>query len=116
MLTDEVNRSRIGGDGMRRRYPPGTYMRLSSPEALKAYLKHRGLSYAELGQCAGVSKQFIGQLASGQKMTCKPETALRIEKVLMGPPERRSPTELPLFVQRNSDKNGAHSENVGPEL
>ena len=86
--------------------PPGVYMQLSSPEALRAWLKHKGYSYADLGQMAGVSKQFIHKLATGQKRTCTPGVAQRIEMVLLPPKELRGPGDLPLFVQRGSIQSG----------
>lgn len=77
-------------------------MELVSPHMLRAWLDHRGLSYADLAQCAGVSKQFIGQLATGKRKTCKPETAARIEQVLLPRPDLRGPNEMPLFRERTA--------------
>lgn len=86
--------------------PPGVYMQLSSPEALRAWMLHKGYSYADLGQMVGVSKQFIHKLATGQKRTCRPGTAARIEMVLLPPKELRGPGDLPLFVARGSGVDG----------
>lgn len=95
-----------------RKFQPGVYMQLSSPDALRAWLKHRGYSYADLGRCVGISKQFVGQLATGEKKTCRPEVALLIEKVLLPPQELRGPGDLPLFVERTSKTNGGTSKTV----
>lgn len=91
--------------------PPGVYMQLSSPEALRAWMLHKGYSYADLGQMVGVSKQFIHKLATGQKNTCRPGTAARIEMVLLPPKELRGPGDLPLFVARGSNVAGEKVRN-----
>lgn len=83
--------------------PAGVYMQLSSPEALKAWLKHKGMSYADLALLVGCSKQFVHKLAAGQKNTCSPGLAQRIEMVLLPPQELRGPGDLPLFVARGSN-------------
>lgn len=75
-------------------------MELSSEHALRAWLDYRDMSYADLAGYVGCSKQFIGYLATGKKKTCTPALAERIEQVLLPAPEKRSPTELPLFVPR----------------
>ena len=88
------------------RLPQGVYMQLASPEALRAWLKHKGMSYADLGSLVGVSKQFIHKLATGQKNTCTPGVAQKIEMVLLPPQELRGPGDLPLFVARGSKVGG----------
>lgn len=75
-------------------------MQITSPDALRAWLKHRDMSYSELAELVGCTKQFIGQLATGQKTTCTPELAVRIEKVLVSPDDRRVPGFLPIFQER----------------
>ena len=91
--------------------PAGVYMQLASPEALRAWMKHRGMSYADLAGLVGCSKQFIHKLATGQKRTCKPGLAARMEMVLLPPVELRGPGDLPLFVQRGSKLDVAHAQN-----
>lgn len=91
----------------------GVYMYLTDPDKLKEWIDFRDLSYGELGRAVGVSRQFIHQLVSGQRRTCKPRTARSIEKFVLPPVEQRSPSEKPLFVRRASDMNGDNSETVG---
>jgi hypothetical protein len=92
--------------------PSGVYMYLTDPEQLRKWMAYRHLSYGDLGRAADVSRQFIHQLATGRKRTCKPKTARLIEKILLDPPEVRKPGEVPLFVERRSDVPGELSETV----
>jgi transcriptional regulator with XRE-family HTH domain len=57
-------------------------MRLTHPPTLKALIKQRGLSYAELAGRVGCSKPFIGHLAVGHKTGATPELADRIAEAL----------------------------------
>lgn len=74
-----------------KRYPKGSWMRLTSPDMLRATMARRSFSMARLARYAGCSKSMIGHLASGHKRTCTPELASRIAEAL------DVPTEL-LFV------------------
>jgi transcriptional regulator with XRE-family HTH domain len=97
-------------------------MELSSPNALRAWMEYKGLrrrdddrpaaGSADLADLVGVSRQFIAMLLTGQKKTVRPDTARRIEQVLLPPLEHRSPTELPLFVERTSKSHGETSKSV----
>lgn len=89
------------------------YMELTDPERLVRWMKHRDISYGELGRAADVSKQFVWQLATGKKRTCKEKTARRIEKFLLPPVEQRSPGEEPLFVLKRSGQIADVSDPVG---
>lgn len=60
-------------------------MKLISQEAFRSYVKHRGMTMAEIGQKAGVSRQLVGLLHSGKRNSCRPENAYRIEKALDAP-------------------------------
>lgn len=91
----------------------GTYMYLTDPAKLRDWMTYRSLSYAELGRAAGVSRQFVHQLATGHKRTCRPKTARLIEKFLLPPQDRRSPGDGPLFVARYSDPSVVPSDSVG---
>lgn len=66
----------------RRRYPKGTWMKLTSPDTLRALIKQRGFSYERLARYSGISKSFVSHLTSGRKVTCKPETAENIAEAL----------------------------------
>lgn len=77
------------------RYPKGTWMKLSSPEMLRATMKRRNFSMERLARYAGCSKSMIGHLCSGYKTSCTPELAVKISEAL------DVETEL-LFVPRVS--------------
>lgn len=81
------------------RYPKGTWMRLSSPDMLRATMARRNFSMARLARYAGCSKSMIGHLVSGHKRSCTPELATRISEAL------DVPTEL-LFVPCVSTSRG----------
>lgn len=65
-----------------KRYPKGTWMRLSSPEMLKATMRRRGFTMDRLARYAGCSKSMIGHLCSGYKLSCTPELAEKISEAL----------------------------------
>ncbi len=60
----------------------GNWMRLASPEVLKAMMDRRGFSYERLARYAGCSKSFIGHLRSGHKTTCTEKLAVDIAEAL----------------------------------
>lgn len=66
----------------RTRWPKGAWMKLQSKDTLKALIKQRGLSYAELADAVKVSKGFISHLTAGRKTTCTPRVAERISLFL----------------------------------
>lgn len=71
----------------RRRWPKGVWMKLQSPDTLRALMVQRGFSYDRLARYAGVSKSFISHLVKGRKGTCLPTTAERIAEALDVPLE-----------------------------
>lgn len=87
-----------------RRYPKGTWMRLSSPDMLRATIERRGFTLSRLARYAGCSKSMVGHLVSGHKKSCTPELAERIAEAL------EVPTEL-LFVA-NESTNRSHSDHT----
>ena len=86
----------------RRRWPKGTWMKLTSPDTLRALIAQRGFSYERLARYSGVSKSFVSHLTAGRKSTCKPETAENIAEAL------DVPLEI-LFVQHESADSGRSS-------
>lgn len=66
----------------RRRYPKGTWMKLTSPDTLRALMTQRQFSYEQMARYAGVSKGFISHLTAGRKSTCAPKTAENIAEAL----------------------------------
>lgn len=57
-------------------------MQLRDHTLLVRYLEDREMSQARLGRYAEVSRQFIHQLVTGEKRTCTPAVADRIEEAL----------------------------------
>lgn len=66
----------------RRRRAKGRWMRLRDYQLLVRYMEDRDMTQARLGRYAEVSRQFIHSLATGQKTTCTPAVAERIEEAL----------------------------------
>lgn len=79
----------------RKRWPKGTWMRLTSPETLRVLMKDRNCSQERLARYVGCSKSFISHLTSGRKGSCSSELADRIAEAL------NLPTEV-LFVPGDS--------------
>lgn len=71
----------------RRRWPKGTWMKLTSAATLRALMAQRGLSLDRLARYAGCSKSFISHLTSGRKTTCTPRLAGEIAEALSVPLE-----------------------------
>lgn len=70
-----------------RRWPKGTWMRLTSKDTLRALIKQRGLSYGDIGQMADCHRTMISQLVNGNRTSCTPELAERIALCLGVPSE-----------------------------
>lgn len=70
-----------------KRFPKGTWMKLQSPDILKALMQRREFSLSRLARYAGCNKSFISHLTSGRKTTCTPELAHRIAEALEVPLE-----------------------------
>ena len=70
-------------------------MRLISREAFRSYMEFRDETNVSLGRKADVSKAIVGHLRSGQRETCSPQTARKIEKALNAPPGSLFVAELP---------------------
>jgi transcriptional regulator with XRE-family HTH domain len=70
-----------------RRWPKGTWMKLTSKDTLRALMKQRGLSYADVGRAAGCHKTMISALANGYRPSCTPKLAERIAQCLAVPLE-----------------------------
>ena len=64
------------------RWPKGSWMKLASPDTLRALMIQRGFSYDRLARYAGCSKGFISHLTSGRKSTCTPALAENIAEAL----------------------------------
>lgn len=87
----------------RKRYPKGTWMRLSSGKVLRAFMDERGLSNMDVALHAQVSRTFISALVNGRRSSCTPAVARRIEERLQVPPGV-------LFVPRASAGSGQNNK------
>ncbi|QCG77628.1 helix-turn-helix DNA binding domain protein [Gordonia phage Fairfaxidum] len=70
-----------------KRWPKGSWMRLTSADTLKALMRQRNFSMERLGRYSGCSKSFISHLCAGRKSTCTPQLAARIAEALEVPLE-----------------------------
>lgn len=61
------------------------WVKLISAAALAQYMEHRGLTVRSLADRVGCSRALIGHLRSGERNTCRPATARKIEKCLDAP-------------------------------
>lgn len=89
----------------RRRWPEGTWMRLTSGKILRGLMDAKHLSNADVALSAGVGRTFISALVHERRTSCKPRTAERIAERL------EVPLEV-LFVARESAASG---RNVKPK-
>ena len=71
----------------RKHWPKGTWMRLRSPDTLRALMKQSNLSFKDLGDLIGKHKSFISHLLAGRRSCCLPETANLIALALHVPTE-----------------------------
>lgn len=56
-------------------------MRVRDADLLRRYITQADVGYARAGRYADCSRQFIWQLANGQKQTCSDEVGERIEEL-----------------------------------
>ncbi len=89
-----------------RRWPKGTWMKLTSKDTLRALIKQRGLSYADLGRMAGCHKTMISALVNGHRDSCTADLAERIALSLAVPSEV-------LFVANASAVSGSNDKRGG---
>jgi transcriptional regulator with XRE-family HTH domain len=66
----------------RKRWPKGTWMRLRSPDTLRALMGQYDFSLDRLARYAGCHKSFISHLLSGRRSSCTPELADRLAEAL----------------------------------
>lgn len=91
-----------------KRWPKGTWMRLQSPDTLRALMAQRHFSMERLARYSDCSKSFISHLTSGRKATCSPALAERLAEALEVPveilfvPSTSTPRSVSVGGQRNS--------------
>lgn len=83
----------------RRRWPKGTWMKLTSGKILRGLMDTRNLSNQDVAMAAGVGRTFISALVNERRTSCTPEVADRIVRYLQVPLEV-------LFVARASTDSG----------
>lgn len=66
----------------RRRQAKGRWMKLRSTKLLVDYMEAGDFSQARLARYAGCSRQFISMLVKGERPTCTPHIARRVEEAL----------------------------------
>ena len=71
----------------RKRWPRGTWMKLTGKAILRALIEQRGLSYGDLGSLANCHRSMISALVNGHRTSCTPELAERIAMSLNVPLE-----------------------------
>lgn len=59
---------------------------VANQQAFKLLVKYNRMSYRDLAKKAGVSHGIIGDLMTGRRNTCTPETAAKIEDALGADP------------------------------
>lgn len=57
-------------------------MKLKDKDLLVAHMKHGDFTQARLARAAGCTRQFVQQLTSGGKTSCREITGSRIEEAL----------------------------------
>lgn len=80
-------------------------MRLRNAELLVGYMDAGDFTQARLARFAGCSRQFIHMLVTGERSTCTPEVAKRIEEAMRVLPgtlfdAHGSPSARPAVRQR----------------
>lgn len=83
----------------RRRRAKGRWMKLRDRQLLADYMKAGDFTQARLARYADCSRQFINMLLSGERLTCTPAVAERIEEALRVLPQT-------LFVPSRSTQTG----------
>lgn len=71
----------------RKRWPKGTWMKLRSPDTMRALMNQYQMSLGLLADYAGCSKGFISHLLSGRRSSCTPVLAERLSRSLHVPVE-----------------------------
>ncbi len=90
-----------------RRWPKGTWMKLLSPEILRAFMRQRSISERTLARYAGCSRAMVGHLLHGRKTTCTPQLAERIAEALSVPLEGLFMPKMPSATRQHGEKHGA---------
>lgn len=88
---------------MKRRWPKGTWMKLTSGAILRAFMDERKVSNHDVALAAGVGRTFISALVNERRTSCTPAVAQRIERFLGVP-------EGVIFVAKTSAASGHNTK------
>lgn len=86
-----------------KRWPKGTWMRLTSGKILRGLMDAKHLSNEDIARHAGCGRTFISALVNERRTSCKPVVAERIAERL------EVPLEV-LFVPRPSAGSGGNDK------
>lgn len=87
----------------KRRWPKGTWMRLASPDTLKALMAQKHFSLDRMARYAGCSKGMVSHLTSGRKRSCSADLAVNIAEALEVPLEILFVPQLSTSSARSMD-------------
>ena len=90
----------------RKRWPRGTWMRLRSPDTMRALMAQYNMSLGLLADYAGCSKGFISHLLAGRRSSCTPKLAERISRSL------HVPVEVLFEVKMSTDSTSIDAQKV----
>lgn len=91
----------------RKHWPKGTWMRLQSPDTLRALMNQYNLSLGLLAEYSNCSKGFISHLLSGRRSSCTPKLADRIARALHVPTEVLFMPNVPTSSTPSDKQKGA---------
>lgn len=89
-----------------RRWPKGTWMKLKSPELLRAFVgpeDSKKMSARKLARYADVHPSFIDHLLAARRRSCEPLTAARISEALEVPIEILFDVQVSTTAQRSGN-------------
>lgn len=89
----------------RKRWPKGTWMRLTSGKILRGLMDTKRLSNAEVAMSAGVGRTFVSALVNGRRTSCTPRVAELIAERL----------EVPLEVLFVPNASAVSGSNIKPK-
>ena len=89
----------------RKRWPEGTWMRLTSGKILRGLMDTKRLSNADVAIAAGVGRTFVSALVNERRTSCTPKVAVRIAERL----------EVPLEVLFAPKTSAGSGNNIKPK-
>lgn len=95
-----------------RRWPKGTWMKLKSPELLRAFVgpeDSKKMSARKLARYADVHPSFIDHLLANRRRSCEPLTAGRIAEALDVPISILFDVQVSTTAQRSGNSKAAKS-------